>query len=150
MTTVRRVKGWPAFRRAFRKDMGALRDNILEAVHRTASEGADVAIQTVPVAFGELVATIRDIPHESGATIRADAPHAAAVEVGSRPHKVSIWALKRWCEVKGIPTSAAWPIQVKIAREGTRPTWFMRRTLPAVERLLHTNMRRALARDLPG
>lgn len=146
---VRRVKGRGGLARVLRRDMAALRSAVLDAVHETAAEGADVAIQTVPVAFGELVSSIRDIPRERGATIRADAPHAKAVEVGSRPHWAPIAPLKKWCELKGMGPGAAYAVQRKIARDGTRPTWFMARTVPIVERLLDRNMRRALARPLP-
>lgn len=148
MATVR-VKGFGGLKAALRRDLAALHDEVLEAVHETAAQGADVAIQTAPVAFGELVSSIHDIPRRDGATIRADAPHAAAVELGSRPHKPPIWPLKKWCELKGIPVNVAWAIQAKIAKQGTRPTWFMGRTVPAVEALLAVNIRAKLAAFTP-
>jgi len=145
MSTAVRVKGMAGLKRALRKDLQGLRTRVLKAIHETAADGVDIAIETAPVAFGQLVSSIHDIPRPDGATIRADAPHAAAVEWGSRPHRPPIWPLKKWCELKGIPVEVAWAIQAKIAKVGTKPTWFMGRSVPAVEAILATRIGKALA-----
>lgn len=68
------------------------------AVRRSARRGAKHVQQNMPVAFGEL----RDATSARDMSIVTDAPHAAAVEVGSRPHWVPLEALVKWVKLRGM------------------------------------------------
>ncbi len=73
------------------------------AIRRSARRGVGVVKQNVPVAFGELREDIRaEATANRGARIVADAPHAAAIEVGSRPHWVPLEALVKWVKLRGM------------------------------------------------
>lgn len=57
--------------------------------------------ETVPRAFGELAESIHVEDGARGSTIVADAPHAAPVEFGSRPHTPPLEPLIRWVLLRG-------------------------------------------------
>jgi len=49
-----------------------------------------------------------------------DTEYASYADKGRRPGRMPpVDAIKAWCRVKGIPENAAYPIALKIAREGT-------------------------------
>ena len=87
------------------------------------------------------------------AALVCDAPYAAMVEVGSRPHWVPFGVLHRWVEIKlGITDPAeaygvTKAIQQKIAREGTRPQWFMKRLLPTLNAIMKAEIKAAMDND---
>lgn len=73
------------------------------ALRKTARRGVGVVKKNVPVAFGELREDIEARSTSNrGAQIVADAPHAAAIEVGSRPHWVPLDALVKWVRLRGM------------------------------------------------
>lgn len=57
---------------------------------------------TMPIAFGPLKQSGQVRATAEGATVTWDAPHAAAVEVGSRPHVPPIEPLIRWVKLRGM------------------------------------------------
>lgn len=67
------------------------------AARRTAQYMAGAARREVPVAFGDL----RDSIHAVGTKVIIDAPHAAAVENGSRPHWPPLEPLIKWVKLRG-------------------------------------------------
>lgn len=67
------------------------------AARRATSKGRVLVKRNVPVAFGEL----RESVHDVDTFIIVDAPHAAAVNLGSRPHWVPIDALVAWVKLRG-------------------------------------------------
>ena len=67
------------------------------AIKKTATAGTTVVKRNVPVAFGEL----RESVHATGTKIVIDAPHAAPVEVGSRPHWMPLAPLIAWVRLRG-------------------------------------------------
>jgi len=71
---------------------------IQNAIAATAREGANHVRHNVPVAFSEL----RDSVHAEGHRIVADAPHAAPVETGSRPHWPPLAPLIAWVKLRGM------------------------------------------------
>jgi hypothetical protein len=168
-------------RRALTKDMKTLEKRTVEAVHRTAHLGSRVVRKNVPVAFRELFDSIEYAPRPKGAVIEATAPHAAAVEVGSRPHRPPIAPILAWVKLRGMqgvhggpeadghpqrvaasirmhgtPTSTpvdapmrvAWAIARAIEINGTKPTWFARRSLPEIHELLDNQIKTVYAADL--
>lgn len=95
--STKRVKGFAALHRVLQKDMRARSNRLDRAFRRTAAKGAAVMRRNVPVAHSEL----RDSIHVEGRKIIADAPHAAAVDQGSRPHMPPIEPLIKWVKLRG-------------------------------------------------
>ena len=98
MSTVRHVKGLKELGQVLRRDMKARERRVQSAIRRTAQKGAAHVRRNVPVAFSEL----RDSVSATGTKIVADAPHAAAVEVGSRPHWPPLEPLIKWVKLRGM------------------------------------------------
>lgn len=72
--------------------------------HRGVKKAARATIpivrKNVPRAFGELEASLHVEDVADGSAIVADAPYAAAVEVGSRPHTPPLEPLIRWAKLR--------------------------------------------------
>lgn len=91
-----------------------------------------------------------EISEYGHAALICDAPYAAMVEVGSRPHWMPLEPLLKWVQVKlAISDEAeaykvARAIQRKIANEGTRPTWFMKKRLPGLNRVVMWEIKEAM------
>ncbi|MCK5160379.1 MAG: HK97 gp10 family phage protein [Candidatus Aureabacteria bacterium] len=95
------------------------------------------AKQKCPVDTGFLRASIHsrlmDWNHvRVGSTM---AKYAAPVEFGTKPHRPPFAPIKRWAERHGIP-EAAYPILLKIQREGTEAQPFLRPALLESEHLI--------------
>lgn len=90
-------KSLEELRRALKKDLEARERATKKAVRRAAVRGAALMRRNVPVAFSEL----RDSIHVVGYRIVADAPHAAAVNDGSRPHMPPIAPIVKWVRLRG-------------------------------------------------
>ncbi len=90
--------------RDMQRDMGAFQRRAEAAVPKTARVARNFVIrETVPRAFGELADAIDVHDGRPGASeVRADAPHAAAVETGSRPHMPPIDPIVRWVQLRGL------------------------------------------------
>lgn len=67
------------------------------ATKRAAAKGVSVIKRNVPVAHGE----VRESAHAEGVFILVDAPHAAAVNNGSRPHTPPLAPLVEWVRLRG-------------------------------------------------
>ncbi len=91
------VNGLGAFARLFAQHQAEREKRIRGAIMKTASAGVSIVKRAVPVAFGEL----RESVHATGTKIVIDAPHAAPVEVGSRPHWVPLAPLVAWVKLRG-------------------------------------------------
>ncbi len=174
MTQARRCSSMAQFKSQFRKDMRELTKNIGNAAKDTARDGVRVVKANVPVAFKELRNDIKATPTRTGARIRAGAPHAEPVEVGSRPHMPPIEPLVAWVKLRGMqslrrrakkqapfkyahvgaalkeherggsssidaPRQVAFAIALGIKKHGTKPTWFMFRSLPEIYAILNKN-----------
>lgn len=68
------------------------------AVTKTSRDGRNKVEHEVPIAFDELRASV----HNEGDAIVVDAPHAAAVNLGSRPHWAPLEPLVRWVKLRGM------------------------------------------------
>ncbi len=93
--------GFADLERKLKKHMLARAKRLRNAIKTTAKHGANyIREKTVPVAFSEL----RDSIHVAGKgidiSIIADAPHAQAVEIGSRPHMPNIETLTKWVKLR--------------------------------------------------
>jgi hypothetical protein len=89
--------------RAARGLLQAKEGSVRTALRKTARQGRNfTARETVPKAFGELRDSIHVVDTTTGANIVCDAPYAAAVEVGSRPHTPPLGPLIAWVTLRGI------------------------------------------------
>jgi hypothetical protein len=84
-----------------RADLAKIPRRVLGASRTAARRGVPIAKGTAPVAFQELADSIDAHDTPFGAIIRADAPHAAAVENGSRPHMPPVEPIERWVKLRG-------------------------------------------------
>jgi hypothetical protein len=91
-----RVGGFGALVHALAAHQAARDKRVRDAVERTAKAGVGVVKRHAPVAFGEL----RESTHARGTTIVVDAPYAADVELGSRPHTPALGPLIRWVKLR--------------------------------------------------
>jgi hypothetical protein len=71
------------------------------AAQAAARQGVSLVKRRVPVAHGELREAVHAEEHSRGAAIVVDAPHAAPVETGSRPHMPPLAPLVAWVKLRG-------------------------------------------------
>ncbi|MGH7297621.1 MAG: hypothetical protein ACRELB_21970, partial [Polyangiaceae bacterium] len=71
------------------------------AARAAALAGVSVVKRRVPVAHGELREAVHAEDRSHGAAIVVDAPHAAPVETGSRPHMPPLAPLVAWVKLRG-------------------------------------------------
>jgi hypothetical protein len=86
-----------SFAKAFEADMRRNDKRMVGACTKAIQRTAAHLRRHIPVAFGEL----RDHVREEGARLWVDAPHAAAVEFGSRPHWMPLEPLLKWVKLRG-------------------------------------------------
>ncbi len=84
------------------KDLASLKREVKTAIRKTARDAIPIIRKKTPKAFGELRDSIHAESTEDGALTVVDAPYAAAVEMGSRPHLVPLDALIRWVKLRGM------------------------------------------------
>lgn len=102
MSQVIHLKSIAALQKRVKKDMKTLEKHVIEAIHKVCKDGSKrIANEKIPIAFGELRDSIEFSFQTRGGKIIASAPHAAAVEAGSRPHWVPIAALIEWVKLRG-------------------------------------------------
>lgn len=92
------------FARAFTRDTKAREGRVRNAVRKTARQTRNyVARTTIPRAFGELADSLHVVDGAKGnSDVTCDAPHAAAVENGSRPHTPPLAPLIAWVTLRGL------------------------------------------------
>jgi hypothetical protein len=71
------------------------------AADAAARAGVSLVKRRVPVAFGELRESVHAETREHDAAVVVDAPHAAPVETGSRPHTPPLAPLVAWVRLRG-------------------------------------------------
>lgn len=84
--------------RIIRRDMKAKEAKVAKGLRNAAAGGRGIIKRNVPVAFGE----IRESAHTEGSKVVVDAPHAAAVNNGSRPHWPPLAPLIEWVKLRGM------------------------------------------------
>lgn len=178
------------FERTLKRDLRRLQREADRAVRRTSRKAVRVVVRNIPIAFGELKDSLHAVdlpgPGHIASTI-AEAPHAAAVEVGSRPHLVPLDELVKWVKLRGMqglskagrvrssrwkatgmgvttadharrvarqlkgmrvngatpidaPEQIARAIQQAILHSGTKPHWYMAKSLPEIEAVLDAEL----------
>ena len=169
----------PEFQKAFERHMRERERRIFAALRHTANTAARIIRANTPAVTHELRDSVHVEPLGRGLRVAIDAPYAAAVEFGSRPHWVPLDALIAWVKAKGAmglsrtgrvrkgaaiagqlaehvrsragphtpvdaPKQIARAIQAVIAREGTKPHWYVKKSMPEVETVLDREMVAAL------
>jgi HK97 gp10 family phage protein len=81
---------------------------------------------------GRLRASVKIETFSGGFSRRvgSDLKYAPSIEFGSRPHFPPLEPIREWCRRHRIPESAAYPIALKIAKNGTPAAPFL---YPALE-----------------
>lgn len=131
--------------RKFREVEATRSDKLVVAIRRAAAAGAEALASVAPVGVtGQFKAKLRAIETTGGAILMNDAPHAGVLELGARPHwigKRGMQALYEWFFYKlrlspAEAMRAAYAYRAKVARVGQRPTFFFRKRLPVLRRIL--------------
>lgn len=81
-----------------RKHLREREKRVRAAARKAAKKGVSILKRKVPVAHGE----IRESVHADDTLIVVDAPHAAAVNNGSRPHTPPLGPLVEWVRLRGM------------------------------------------------
>lgn len=129
----------------------------LRACYAAALRGRTIIMDTIgatapypPVDRGVFRASFRAERAPDGATLFSDAPHAAFIEYGCRPHWAPIGPLIEWVKRKKLAKGSeaygiARAIQIAIARRGMKPRKVVVRSLDRISQALHEELDRALA-----
>jgi len=96
------VRGLGQLERVLKRDADRLKRKLHAAIRRAASSGERIVDKRVPKAFGELKDSGVIFDDGDVVSIIYMAPHAAAAEVGSRPHLVPLDELVRWVKLRGM------------------------------------------------
>ena len=138
-----------AIRAGMRAKLSQDQKKLLEAAHL----GAEIIANVAPVDVGTLKGSIHVEETTQGPRVVVDAPHAAALELGSRPHTPPLAPLVEWVRrnrarfgIRGRGTTRdkatgrldaspevvriAVAIQQKIRLHGTKPRFFVRDSIP--------------------
>lgn len=143
-----------------------VREATLRGVRMAAQRTKSILVSRTPVDTGQLKNTWRkrDISSiHAGkytnlqgpvAEVYNDAPHAGIVEMGARPHGVNAEgraSILRWVErhfsglspqeMEGI----VFAIVAKLKKHGQKATYFVRNSMPEVEKAVHAEIERAIA-----
>ena len=81
-----------------RKHLKGKERKVKRAIERTVKYAAKKIAEMVPLAFAELKSSIQTDED----SVRVTAPHAAAVEEGSRPHTPPLAPLIAWVKLRGM------------------------------------------------
>lgn len=123
------------------------------ALRRAAAAGAEALAHVAPVGVtAQFKTKLRAIETTGGAILMDDAPYAGIIELGARPFtmgKRGVLAVYEWFLYKlrlspQEAMSAAWAFRAKVAREGMRPTYFFRKRLGVLKRILGAEIRAVL------
>lgn len=128
----------------------------LRACYAAALRGRTIIMETIaattpypPVDRGSFRASFRAAREPDGASLYSDAPHAAFIEYGCRPHWPPLAPILAWVKRKKLAKGSeaygvARAIQVAIARRGMAPRKVVARSLDRIEQALHEELDRAL------
>ena len=94
------VKSFAELDRLLERDARDRARQVRSGVRATSRRAVGILKRRVPVAFGELRESAHAEKTPSGARTVVDAPHAAPVEVGARPHWIPIEPLLAWVKLR--------------------------------------------------
>ena len=118
---------------------------VREELHRTSPSPA--------IATGELARSTKVDPTKDGAIVGMDAPHAAFIEEGTRPHFPPLQPLRDWARMKFGGSESeinqiAFLVARKISRDGIEPRHYFKASVDRVEELLGDEIKREIYREL--
>ncbi len=99
MPKVKRIKA-SQLNRALNNETRKVQRAAKRAAAATANKGARVVAAKVPKAFGALRSSVDGEGTTTGGRIVADAPHAAFVERGTRPHMPPLKPIEAWVRLR--------------------------------------------------
>lgn len=103
MTQEITVRDFDELGERLKRDMREVEDRVKLGVRKAAREQRNYMVrETMPKAFGDLISSLMVVDTKTGSNIVADAPYAAAVEIGSRPHTPPLEPLIRWVKLRGM------------------------------------------------
>lgn len=118
----------------------------------TVSSMRNILVSSGKVASGELVRSLAYEITYDGQDISLEfsmAEYGVFVDKGRKPGKMPpISSISDWLRVKGIPTSAAFPIARKIGMKGIKPTPFFESTVDRTLASLVDSLSEAFAKDV--
>ena len=138
-----------------RRHVQARAQATVKAIQETAQTAKNLYASETPVDLGNMKSSWRVINSTRGATVVNDAPHAAFIEFGTRPHPVSEEGQRKirawvWRKISGVTEanvdSITWAIVQKIRKEGSKPKWIIKSNLPWLDRVLAARLRMAKAK----
>jgi hypothetical protein len=94
------VKSFAELDRLLERDARDRARRVRSAARATSRKAVPVLKKRIPVAFGELRESAHSESTGRGARTVVDAPHAAPVEVGARPHWIPIEPLLAWVKLR--------------------------------------------------
>lgn len=98
-----RCRGLRELAAKIHNDNQAREKRLKRAIIKAARQGKSYIVRfTLPIAFRELERSLRVESRGGNVRIVADAPHAAPVETGSRPHWPPLEPLVRWVKLRGM------------------------------------------------
>lgn len=120
---------------------------VADAIYEAALAGLGIVVTAAPHDTGHLQQSGHIDPDlaERAVSIVLDAPYAAISDLGSRPHWAPLTPLLDWVHRHAGTLGAgdeaaeeriARAIQEKIAMEGTKPTFFVRDSIPKLQAIL--------------
>lgn len=136
------------FGRLFREIESKRPAAVVRGIVSAALLGAEVLARRAPKDLKNLTKSVRAEIMPAGAQIVIDAPYAGIVEMGSRPHWMPIKPLLEWAKRKVGAADAyrlAKGVQNKIAKYGNTPTYFVRKSLPALRKILKAEVEREMS-----
>lgn len=124
-----------------------IREGVTNAIHAAGQAGFAESQRQVPVAFGDLKKSGELRRGPGFAQFGYDSEYARPVEKGSEPHYPPIEPLKEWAELVLGDRQAAYPVQQKIAEEGTPAQPYMG---PGFQAAVRELKRRGLSPSIEG
>lgn len=131
----------------FQQNEKARVEAVRKGIYEAALAGLGVIVPAAPKDTGHLRQSAHvesDIVTQTIAIV-LDAPYAALIELGTRPHMAPIQPLIDWVHRhatllgaadEAAEKSIAYAIRQKIAVEGSEPTFFVRESIPKLQALL--------------
>lgn len=135
---------------------GELEEAIIRGLRSTANRGVGEVVQAIntsdpypAVDRGELARSVEASSLPRGGRLDVDAPHAAAIENGTRPFWPPLQPLIDWAQRKfkvdeDEAEEIARAVQKKIAFVGIEPRHYFRRAMRNVEKLVPIEVEREL------
>jgi hypothetical protein len=134
-----------------KREVGARSKAVINAQRRAATRAVPLLAALTPVDLGEMKDGWYAQNTTRGAIVGNDAPHAAFIEFGTRPHPVSVegqakiraWVLRKISSAnEGNADSITFAICKKIRERGSKPHWIIKKNMPKIMRILRDELKK--------